>query len=193
MDDQLPYWMQVAGFYAAAIGAPLGIASFFWNVYSWRRSGPSVSAEILLGPVLRGSAAGIFGLSIEKPIPIDAPIFHDSGSPTQLAVAVKVENSGRQAVTVQSCAVEIGWGARLEPDFTILGSVTLPARLEANDTKVFAFPAIHLHAAVKTFLSGTHGTQVDVIAVATLGGGKVVRSSPLFFDASSRRDEFETS
>ena len=118
----MPDWFTVAAAAVGIVGGVAGIASFIWQVVTWRRSTHRV--------VVSRSRAW-FG--------------YPNGSTSDELVCVSAANTGSAAVTVVGWGIQMGRGGdNLNVTSPLVGSTPLPHRLESGSSMDVHVDASHI-------------------------------------------------
>lgn len=125
----MPLWFSAAAAAVGVVGGLAGVASFIWQIATWRRSTHHVK-------VTTGRSWFIY----------------DSGDSGDELVVVSAHNVGSAAVTVKAWGIEMGHdGESLNVVVPLVGSTVLPHRLESGSSMDVHVQASHVMEAHKKF------------------------------------------
>lgn len=126
----MPLWFSAAAAAVGIVGGLAGVASFIWQIITWRRSTHHV-----------------------KVTTAQAWFTYPSGDFSDELVAVSAHNVGSAAVTVEAWGIEMGRGGKsLNVLIPLVGSAVLPHRLESGssmDVHVQASRVVEAHGKFK--------------------------------------------
>lgn len=179
--------MTEAQLISLAVTAALALAALTWQVVSWRRSGPQVTAELGVGQVAEDGvlivefASGHRTVITLPPAAVTRgavsarPVTADDVAPQTTPVnAVFVRNKGRTAVTVSRCHYTSSFFTiEPQPDASRWGDL-LPKRLDPGADAILVHEYLPMRALLNRVMRDVAVDLGVFTVMLTLGNGQKV-------------------
>lgn len=181
MDAPPPEWKTLT-FWIAAYGAIVATVAGIWPMINRWLDG-RLRLDLKWGSATASAFAGAIpndGINVDHPPWVETASIGD----TSVVIFVVVRNRGRMPVTLETVDF-VGPHGRWQSSGPT-GGGPLPARLESEDVRTLAYPAIEADGFFAFLLDNLHTTESWVQARATTGSGRTVNSGKVrvYRDAS---------
>lgn len=165
----------------------LGLAALAWQVISWLKAGPKVTAELGAGQIDGTGVLSVEFASGKRDIMTLPNPEGDHSKAKQVGQgfspvnAIFVRNRGRIAVTLSRCHYTAdlgGFGFRFEPQPAASSwGNHIPKRLEPGEDAVLVHDWVSMRMFLNRVLQDHEVEEALFVAVLTLGTGKGIRVS----------------